>query len=116
MKKQHPNSTIFLPLAPGNLPPQKKISETVSDCYFFHPTELIFPKDIQQKKLGYNGVCGFMSREGWKIFPELTSFIVDIYIYEDHQYMAILQTCHVWGDGDLKSDPNAKVGYVTSNI
>ena len=37
-----------------------------------------FRKTSSTKKMGYNGVCGFMSREGWKIFPELTSFIVDI--------------------------------------
>jgi len=68
---------------PKPFSPQKKCHQkTVSDCYFFHPRDVdISERHPAQKKWGYNGVCGFMSREGWKIFPELTSFIMDIYIY-----------------------------------
>ena len=76
---------LYNSLASGNrFTPQKKCHQKTGSvtATSFILEMLIFPKDIQQKrKWGYNGGCGFMSREGWKIFPELTSFIMDICIY-----------------------------------
>ena len=85
--KKHP----FYHLKLSGIQNLQEISETVSLLLLSSYRVDISERHPAQKKWGYNGVCGFMSREGWKIFPELTSFIMDIYIY-----MKTINTWQFW--------------------